>query len=1056
MSTRPSNGVANEGKPAHERGGVLLPGSSFDSVIDHVPQGIVVVDKEFRVVALNRRMEELFRLPAGTLRVGADFREVVRMWARETHQGAAMEARALAELEMRERFNFQFSQEIGSKQCWIELTHDPTPDGGFVRTFTDISEIKEVSEALRQSVAERDKLIHKADAILENQRQAERRFRDIVEHTTNIYYRHTPDHVLTYISPQVRQFFGCEPEEALVQWTEFLTDNPVNRKGFESTLRALDTGIAQPPYELELRGKNGRIVWAEVHEAPVMENGKAVAIVGSLTDITERKTLDAELRSSVERLKIVFEYAPDAIYLHDMEGVFVDGNAAAEGVTGYRRDELVGKSFFTAGLLSLNQLSKATEALSRNAAGHPSGPDEYEIRRKDGSKAVLEIRTFPVTVGSRLLVLGIARDISERKQTETALRDAEAKYHGIFEGIPIGIYQSTVDGNFLDVNTELVRILGFDSPAQLTATDLRNKFYVKTGRRNEFLQRIRETGGVSGFESLVYRKDGKTIWISENAHALFNEQGVLTGFEGTIMDITAHKLAIESTQRLERAVEQANDVVFMTDPRGRINYVNPAFEQTYGYTREEVLMQTPRILKSGAHDAALYARLWDTILSGHNFRAEFTNKCKGGELVTMESSITPVLDSDLGLSGFIAVQRNVTQERKIEEERKRLEQQLFQSQKLESIGTLAGGIAHDFNNVLGIILGYATSLHGNLAGDPQAARHIDTIKCAVQRGADLVKQILMFARKTETTFMPLDINTIVLELKRMAEETFPKTIVVAADLEAEIPRISADRTQMHQTLLNLMVNARDAMPNGGMIFMKTGKATLDELRSHVPNAQGTDFIRISVSDTGVGMDEITKLKIFEPFFSTKGPGKGTGLGLAVVHGIIQNHKGYIDVQSEPGLGSTFTLFFPVIAAAIQTDRTLPEAVPETNGGHETIFLIEDEPMLRELVQVSLEAKGYNVITASDGEEAVRLYAQSHNDIELVISDLGLPRLDGASVVAEFMRINPGVKMLIASGYIEPEARTEFHEAGVIGFVQKPYAPPELLNRVREALDASHE
>ncbi len=505
------------------------------------------------------------------------------------------------------------------------------------------------------------------------------------------------------------------------------------------------------------------------------------------------------------------------------------------------------------------------------------------------------------------------QDIADHKQVDKELRRAEKKFHNIFENAPVGIYQATIEGTYRNVNKELVRLLGYESAEELIAASIEypRAFYVKSGRREEFIERICGEGEVTGFESKMYCKDRTVIWVSENARAIHDQSGTFTGFEGTATEITSRRIAEESLQRLMQAVEQTKDVVLMTDLGGKITYVNPAFEVTYGYSREEAYKNTPRILKSGIQGDAFYSRLWNTILLGQNIRVELINKTKDGQLVTMESTVSPVFDSDTGLSGFIAVQRDVTLERKHDEERNMLERQLFQAQKLESIGTLAGGIAHDFNNVLGIILGYATMLRHAGTDSEKAEKSIDAINNAVQRGADLVRQILMFAREGEVTFASMAVNETVKELQLMIQETFPKTIIVSVNLNPDLPAIRADRTQIHQTLLNLCINARDAMPTGGKLSIGTAMVSIVELRGRVPHAKGSEFVQISVSDTGTGMDEMTQRKIFEPFFTTKELGKGTGLGLAVIYGIVKSHQGYILVQSAPGQGSTFDVYFPV-------------------------------------------------------------------------------------------------------------------------------------------------
>jgi len=379
-------------------------------------------------------------------------------------------------------------------------------------------------------------------------------------------------------------------------------------------------------------------------------------------------------------------------------------------------------------------------------------------------------------------------------------------------------------------------------------------------------------------------------------------------------------------------------------------------------------------------------------------------------------------------------------------DRKNLEHQLLQSQKLESLGTLAGGIAHDFNNILGIIMGHAALL-GEVAQDPpKLTRSAGAIEKAAKRGASLVRQILTFARKANVAFEPVNLNDIATELGRMIEETFPRSIAIALALEADLPSVKGDRTQLHQTLLNLCVNARDAMPSGGTLTITTGRV----------RREGTEpgwYARLTVADTGSGMDEETKRRIFEPFFTTKEPGRGTGLGLSVVYGIVQSHRGLIGVESAPGKGTKFTLDIPIPDSAAAEEIAAREADIARIGGTETLMVVEDEEMLSELLKASLEALGYTVVVASNGDQALGMFESVGEEIDLVVSDLGLPGMSGAELFQKIRAIRGDARVIIATGYIDPETRSELLNLGACGFIQKPYLPDDVARAVREALKA---
>ena len=383
--------------------------------------------------------------------------------------------------------------------------------------------------------------------------------------------------------------------------------------------------------------------------------------------------------------------------------------------------------------------------------------------------------------------------------------------------------------------------------------------------------------------------------------------------------------------------------------------------------------------------------------------------------------------------------------------RKLLEQQLVQAQKMEGLGTLAGGIAHDFNNILAIILGYTNKLESFRSKPQEVPGSLKVIKEAVDRGAALVQQLLTSARQTEARFSSVDLNAIVRELERMLQATFPKTINFDLQLQPDLPTITADKSQLHQVLLNLCVNARDAMPDGGTVSLGTSiipGASLTEMFSGVT---AENYVCIRVRDTGIGMTRQVKSHIFEPFFSTKERGKGTGLGLSVVYGVINNHRGFVQVESEPGAGTSFFVYLPAKPFAAEPRRGGADRGAGSKNIPQTILLVEDEDMLRELGVSILENEGFRVLAARDGVEAVELFEANRDDIGLVVCDLGLPRMGGREAFLKMKASQPDVRAIVASGYLEPAIRSEMLKAGVIDTIQKPYDFNDLLAKIREVI-----
>jgi len=382
--------------------------------------------------------------------------------------------------------------------------------------------------------------------------------------------------------------------------------------------------------------------------------------------------------------------------------------------------------------------------------------------------------------------------------------------------------------------------------------------------------------------------------------------------------------------------------------------------------------------------------------------------------------------------------------------RKRLEQQLVQAQKMEGLGTLAGGIAHDFNNILAIILGYTNKLESSHSKPHEFPGAIKIIKEAVERGAALVQQLLTSARQTEARFSSVDLNALVRELERMLQATFPKTISFLLELDPDLPLITADKSQIHQVLLNLCVNARDAMPDGGTLNIVTSITPGADLTEMFSGVTAENYACIRVRDTGIGMSRQVKSHIFEPFFTTKERSKGTGLGLSVVYGVVNNHRGFVQVESEPGTGTSFIICLPVKHVAAEQIGGDWAGAPRPDIP-QTILLVEDEEMLRELGVSILESEGFRVLAAKDGVEAVALFESYSDEIGLVVCDLGLPRLGGREAFLKMKETKPGVRAIVASGYLEPAIRSEMLKAGVIDTIQKPYDFNDLLTMIRSII-----
>ncbi len=511
-------------------------------------------------------------------------------------------------------------------------------------------------------------------------------------------------------------------------------------------------------------------------------------------------------------------------------------------------------------------------------------------------------------------------------------------------------------------------------------------------------------------------------------------------------DITQLRAAEESVQKLMLAVEQSGNAIFMTDPNGTITYVNPAFGKLYGMTREEALGRTPRILKSGQYERGFYERFWRRLLAGESVTGEFVNRARDGRLVTVEGSISPVLGSDGERIGFIAVQNDITG-------RKLLEERFRQTQKMEAVGHLAAGVAHDFNNLLTAILGYTDLLANRFDAGAAPLEEVDEIRKAAESAATLTRQLLAFSRNQVLEPARMDVNEVIGKMRRMLQRLVGEKVELITVLDDLIGRVWADAGQIEQVMLNLAVNARDAMPTGGTLTIETRNVDLpgDFTRDQVTIRPGP-YVLLAVTDTGIGMDAQTRSRVFEPFFTTKAKGKGTGLGLATVYGIVKQSGGYVWVYSEVGRGSTFKVYLPGVEGAMESAG--PAGPPASAlRATETVLLAEDEPSVRALTRAILESRGYTVLEARAGEEALDLAMRHEGPIHVLLTDVVLPEMDGCQLAIRIRAIRPETRVLCTSGYTQDTIVRRGLLAEGARFLQKPFAPATLAAALREMLDS---
>ena len=513
-----------------------------------------------------------------------------------------------------------------------------------------------------------------------------------------------------------------------------------------------------------------------------------------------------------------------------------------------------------------------------------------------------------------------------------------------------------------------------------------------------------------------------------------------------VRDITKRRQAEGERDRLVTAVEQAAETITITDTRGTILYVNPAFTRITGYSREEAIGQNPRLLKSGKHEEGAYREMWQALVQGRVWHTRFTNRRKDGSSYELESTISPIRGPRNQIVNYVMVGRDVTREVELED-------QLRQAQKMEAVGRLAGGIAHDFNNLLTAILGNAELALARMPPDDPVRTDIEEIKTASGRAAALTSQLLAFGRRQVLHPRIMDINHVVREQARLLRRLLGEQVEMDLQLETAPWLVRADPTQLEQVIMNLAINARDAMERGGRLTISTSNLAVDRDRPPPHHLPAGRYVRLQVTDTGIGMDERIRAHLFEPFFTTKPRGKGTGLGLATVYGVVKQSEGHIAVESMPGAGSTFSIFLPAVAGQAEPWPGTAARPPETESGTETVLLVEDEEQVRRVARVVLERQGYQVLETDRPSQALEIARRHLGGIGLLLTDVSMPEMNGDELAARMQSVRPGLRVLFMSGHPDSSRGLRHMVAGGRLFLKKPFTQEELTRKVREVLDA---
>ena len=759
----------------------------------------------------------------------------------------------------------------------------------------------------------------------------------------------------------------------------------------------------------------------------------------------ETRRLQEEILSAKRDWELTFDAVPDAIFLLSDQCKILRANRAATETLGLAFSDIVGKTCDE--VVHGNQEAPSCPHVQLRAAGQPASAEMREQRLGK----LFYVTTSPIrdAAGGGSGCVHVMRDITEQRQAEAAQRRAETRYWKLFEDVPVGLFRAAPDGRILDVNRHLVQMLGYPDAATLMSTRAET-LYVHAEDRHKFLAEMEKTGVSQGSEVEYRRYDGTLIWVRRNARAGRGPGGAITYYEGSAEDITEQKRAVEalrkSEERFQLATRATNDAVWDWDLATNLMWWNDGVSNLFGYPAEAVKPDaTWRDRNIHEDDRNRVVESVHTVMESQDqfWWSEYRFRRADGTYAQVLDKGYVMRDPQGKAVRMIGAMADLT-------ERKQLEDQLRQAQKMEAIGRLAGGVAHDFNNMLGVIMGYSEVLSTLVAkDDAKLQKYCAEIIRAGQRAAGLTRQLVAFSRQQALEPRVLSLNSIVLEAENMLKRLMGEDIEVETTLAADLWRTKVDAGQMHQILLNLAANARDAMPKGGKFFIRTSNATLDDAYSHLhPLVAPGQYVLLAVTDSGAGMDEETKTRIFEPFFTTKELGRGTGLGLATVYGIVKQSGGFIWVYSEPGHGTTFKIYLLRTEEEALINVATPGAAQAS--GTETILLVEDEEALRRITWQLLEQGGYRVLSAEDSDRALELAKEHAGPIDLLLTDVVMPGLSGPQLAKQVAELRPEVKVLFVSGYAD-RAFAHHGVAAGMALLEKPYSGANLLRTVREVL-----
>lgn len=1002
-------------------------------ILERITDGYLALDREWRIVDVNARGAAFVDRPREEL-IGAHLWEAFP---------ELVGSRAYTELyrAVADGVPVRFATEsLVRPGRHLEVQAYPSP-GGLSVHFQDVTDRNRATEALREN---------------------QERFRALIENAADIVAVVDLERRIRFISPAVRRVLGYSPDH-VIGW------NPIDLVHPEDVASAdgmFETVVLAPrktvTAELRFRHRDGSWRFLEYSLRNALHNPSIRGIVVNARDVTERKEAESAVRASEERYRSLVNGIPIGLFRTLPDGTILDANNAVVELLGYPDRQTLLDAATAQAFADPRDGERFVEALARD--GMVLG-FETRLVRTDGTTVPVRLTARAVrdSNGKVMYFDGAVEDISQRYEAEEAARKTLELFHLLQRATNDSVYDWDIAAGTLHWNEATHAVFAyspedifpdFDWWADRLHPDDRDR--VMTGLR-EAIQRGDE---VWTAEYRFLRGDGTYASVLDRGHIVRNSAGIAIRMIGSMLDVTERKRAEDalrqSEERYRTIFEYAGDGILISDQQGRLVQVNERACRMTGFSREELLSMNIADLIDGdpEENAAYYRDLVRQIRgSGHFNSADRRMRRKNGP--SFEYDVNAVaLESGL----IMSIVRDISERARAEEERRRLEEQLRQAQRMEAVGRLAGGIAHDFNNLLTAIQGYAeVLLEGNGLDDASRAG-LEQIRQATNRAAKLTNQLLAFSRQQVLQPRIIDLNRTVREIEAMLVRIIGEDIELVTDLAPDIGAVQADPGQIEQVIVNLVVNARDAMPTGGRISIRTCNAELTpaDAKRHAYVVRTGHYVKLTVADTGEGMEPEVQARIFEPFFTTKERGKGTGLGLSTVYGIVKQSGGYIWVQSEKGVGTVFEVYLPRVADAQRVVEASgdgrPERPTEAPRGTETVLLVEDEESVRSLIRKILEQRGYVVLEARSGQEALDLCATYEGPIDLLLTDVVMPEMSGRELAERLLPTRAETRVLFMSGYTEDAVVRHGIENTRINFLEKPFSPAALARKVREVLD----